>query len=297
MNKGLADPRKLLPWRTMFLPLKPLSNRQMGGPPFHPQCSKTTAPFVEALASGEELAAGEPDPDTDRLLNVRDRSTLQQRFQSMNMGKIVRERSKTVQPVASSKIVISDRDDAKRLESYARQFGVEKVDLQGRSDIGIPVVRGLQQAVSAGMAVPKSIVVDSNRFVDKYGRVDPGSVAYFAYRAGATEGNIYINPQWPGWKNIEQTMRDRYRRGLLSSDDPRHVMLHELAHCDFTSRRLDHRNAPFRSIQDRTLAGRVSLRATANKDEFLAEVTAARLVGKKFDEDVMALYRRLTNAT
>lgn len=81
----------------------PLSALPGGGPPFHPQCSKSTAPFVEALATDAELEAGEPDPDTDKLLNVADRSTLQQRFQALNLRKVVTERAKTVQPVAGRK--------------------------------------------------------------------------------------------------------------------------------------------------------------------------------------------------
>jgi hypothetical protein len=61
----------------------PLASLPGGGPPFHVQCSKSTAPFIEDLADPEEIEVGEPDPDTALLLNVRDTSELQRRFKSL----------------------------------------------------------------------------------------------------------------------------------------------------------------------------------------------------------------------
>jgi hypothetical protein len=61
----------------------PLSSLPGGGPPFHVNCTKSTAPFIEELADPEEIEVGEPDDDTARLLNVQDRSELQRRFQSL----------------------------------------------------------------------------------------------------------------------------------------------------------------------------------------------------------------------
>lgn len=211
------------------------------------------------------------------------------------MRKVVEERARKVQPVAGPKLVISESTPPKQLEFLAQQMGVPKVDFKGRGDIGVPIVRGLQQAVSAGVALPKALLVDVDEFRDAQGRVNPRGMAFFGYRLGQTEGNIYINPAWPGWKNLSATMQEFRRTGWLSSDDTRHIMLHEMAHCDFVKRRLDYRNAPFTKDEDLTIASRVSIRAAVNKDEFLAEVTAARLVGRQFDEEVMALYRRMTN--
>ena len=49
-----------------------LASTPGGGPPFHPNCSKSTAPFIEELADDEELAmAGGPaSGDSNRLLGM-----------------------------------------------------------------------------------------------------------------------------------------------------------------------------------------------------------------------------------
>jgi hypothetical protein len=42
-----------------------------GGPPFHPNCSKSTRPFVEELASGKQLDQAEGLDDADKLLGMK----------------------------------------------------------------------------------------------------------------------------------------------------------------------------------------------------------------------------------
>jgi BMFP domain-containing protein YqiC len=46
----------------------PYASLPDGGPPFHPNCSKGTRPFVEDLATGAQLRAAEPDEDVGKLL-------------------------------------------------------------------------------------------------------------------------------------------------------------------------------------------------------------------------------------
>jgi hypothetical protein len=45
-----------------------LSSLPSGGPPFHPNCSKSTRPFVEELASDQQLEAAEGVDEADKLL-------------------------------------------------------------------------------------------------------------------------------------------------------------------------------------------------------------------------------------
>jgi hypothetical protein len=60
------------------------------GPPFHPNCSKSTRPFVEALASEKELSQAEGDDDQDQMLGI-DPATAQKRFNALGIGPRVKQ--------------------------------------------------------------------------------------------------------------------------------------------------------------------------------------------------------------
>jgi Phage minor capsid protein 2 len=62
-----------------------------GGPPFHPNCTKSTRPFVESLASEKELDDAEGDDDQEKMLNI-DQSTAQRRFKDLQLHQQVKER-------------------------------------------------------------------------------------------------------------------------------------------------------------------------------------------------------------
>ncbi len=265
----------------------PLSALPGGGPPFHPNCSKSTAPFIEALADPQEIEAGKPDPDTDKLLNVQDRSELQRRFnmlqgkqQAEARGRSIRGRSD-----AGRKVQVSETDDPKYLAGILREMGVEEVDLGRHSDVGAMVVRGIQQVVSAGGAVPKSIVVDQAAFPVP----NKGDIGWYDYRMG----QMAFNPKWPGWRDGGKTMRVRYQQGQFSSDHPLHVVYHEAAHAHAAALNVNHRREKFSDADELSVAESVSRRAGVNKDEFLAEVRAARMAGRRFGKDILNLYERL----
>jgi hypothetical protein len=61
------------------------------GPPFHPQCSKSTAPFVEALASTAELARARPLSDAQRLRGMTT-SQAQRAFRDLQLRQQIAER-------------------------------------------------------------------------------------------------------------------------------------------------------------------------------------------------------------
>jgi len=114
----------------------PLSSLPSGGPPFHPNCSKGTAPFIEALADPEEIAAGLPDPDTDKLLNVRDRTELQRRYEALRLQPVVRARAATLRTDAGRKAITHAQDDPPYQEYLIRGLGVKSVRLGGDAAVG-----------------------------------------------------------------------------------------------------------------------------------------------------------------
>lgn len=82
-----------------------LSELPEGGPPFHPNCSKSTAPFIEDFATDAEKEAAARDDDTDKLLNVTDKSELQRRFQDLQLRQQVEQRAdKVVESITGQKV-------------------------------------------------------------------------------------------------------------------------------------------------------------------------------------------------
>jgi hypothetical protein len=62
-----------------------------GGPPFHPNCSKSTRPFVEELADERQMAAAEPLEDAGTLLGM-DVSRAQRAFKDLQLHAQVKDR-------------------------------------------------------------------------------------------------------------------------------------------------------------------------------------------------------------
>jgi hypothetical protein len=67
-----------------------------GGPPFHPNCSKSTRPFVEELAEPQQLADAEPLEDTRKLLGM-DTSRAQRSFKDLQLQAQVKDRYATTE--------------------------------------------------------------------------------------------------------------------------------------------------------------------------------------------------------
>jgi hypothetical protein len=65
------------------------------GPPFHPNCSKSTAPFIEALEDPAVIAQAKMDAD-DPMLRIRDRNALQRAFEDLQGRQEATERHRRV---------------------------------------------------------------------------------------------------------------------------------------------------------------------------------------------------------
>lgn len=71
-----------------------LASLPSGGPPFHPNCSKSTRPFIEGLASEKQLDDAEGDDDQPQMLNI-DTATAQRRYKDLQIEQQVRQRYPT----------------------------------------------------------------------------------------------------------------------------------------------------------------------------------------------------------
>lgn len=79
-----------------------LASLPSGGPPFHPNCSKSTRPFVEELARDDQINDGAPGGDVAKLVGV-DAATAQKRFKDLQIRQQVEDRFKrsTRRPAAA----------------------------------------------------------------------------------------------------------------------------------------------------------------------------------------------------
>lgn len=253
-----------------------------GGPPFHPNCTKGTAPFIEALADAQDIAAGEPDPDLEPMLTTDDRTELQRRFQATQGATQARTRAATLRTDAGRRALLPDHDEPNYQAHLIRQMGVAEVELGNDPQIGRQIVRAMQQVVSGGGTMPRRIEVAARR------RDTPGLAA-----ETSTDGVIRINPNWAGWRDGGETMRQWYEDGFASSDDPLHPIYHEAAHVHALANGFDHGRQRFDDPADLHVASLVSRDATRDMDEFIAEVRAGRTAGKRFAPSVINLYERL----
>jgi hypothetical protein len=71
----------------------PLSSMQGGGPPFHPNCSKSTRAFVEELATKAQIAAAEPDQDVGQLRGL-SASQAQRAYKDLQMRPQAEQRNR-----------------------------------------------------------------------------------------------------------------------------------------------------------------------------------------------------------
>ncbi|GAB4191741.1 MAG: hypothetical protein Kow00105_05790 [Phycisphaeraceae bacterium] len=265
----------------------PVSALPGDGPPFHVQCSKSTAPFVEVLADPVQVEDGKPDPDTDKLLNIQDRSELQRRFQALQLKTQAEARRRRIRgrSDAGRRVLTGPTDDVGYQASVLRDLGVQDVQLGRHADVGAMVVRATQRVVAAGGTVPRAIIVDELYFLGR-----PVSTIGVANYNDLT---VALDPLWPGWRDGGRLVRRQYERGWSSSPDPLHVIYHELAHIHAARLGVNHHMAPLIGTLERGVARSVSGRAAVNKDEFLAEVRAAKMAGRRLGQDVLDLYERL----
>lgn len=67
-----------------------------GGPPFHPNCSKSTRPFVEALASKSQLTDAKPLADATKLLGM-NQTEAQRSYKDLQLRQQVQKRYDTTE--------------------------------------------------------------------------------------------------------------------------------------------------------------------------------------------------------
>lgn len=116
---------------------------------------------------------------------------------------------------------------------------------------------------------------------------------------------VQINASHSAWKNPRQEMRKSRRKNEFSTSSAQHYAQHELGHVKNPTAKMSNSwDTQLRKkgqiyadandvVKAKTLARRVSRYAMQNPAEFTAEVSAGLALGKKYDKNVMALYRQV----
>jgi hypothetical protein len=175
-----------------------------------------------------------------------------------------------------------------------RRFGVD-VDYAGMVHIAQVADQVLAEAVERGLALPRAVRVDARPFIRR-GRNLLGLPAQADYCAD----EIYINPEsyeFRSRRSIRKYARRFYLKGYASTDNPGHILRHEVAHLlHARAAGIPHleelKAQPIRGTRVLPVAGRVSRRALESPLEFVAEVAAGIWDGRQYDPEIMGLYDR-----
>jgi hypothetical protein len=151
--------------------------------------------------------------------------------------------------------------------------------------------------IEAAVAYAKSkgfeVTIDAEVFRRHYGADASRTLGFYSPKRDA----IWLNPDHPSWSDPAAFFADPKYQTWFSSNHPEHTIYHEVGHGlharALGPERFDEWKDSFASAEDYRTARKVSKYATTNTSEFVAEVYAARVAGKRYDDDVLTLYERL----
>jgi hypothetical protein len=201
-------------------------------------------------------------------------------------------------------------------EQFAKnKLGVGEVNYGGRLDVANLCNHALFLAWQREIPMPRSVTFRPFQ----PGEGSPNDLAHYQPEFSDAPGHIVLNAQHPGWQDIVATMRKAREENQLSTDNPRHPMMHELGEMAmhqsvgweaFTpgQEEFEGNEEAFEALGDaeqvpldeqgRTpldiVADEVSDRARENHSEFVAEVFAALMLGRDelWDNHALMQYLR-----
>lgn len=191
-------------------------------------------------------------------------------------------------------------------EIFARnQLAIEKVDYGERLYIANVANHGFFIAHQHGAPMPRAIKV--RPFVEVDDRAE--ELAYCDAGLLDLPGEIVVNSAHRAWSDLSRIMVSARNRGLLSTDDPRHPIVHEMGELAMHQSLGGDRFFPFgegyladeRTFREMLSVGGpswvqiVSRRAALNHSGFVAEVFTGLLLGRhdlREDPIVMAAFRQ-----
>jgi hypothetical protein len=183
-------------------------------------------------------------------------------------------------------------------EKIAKGYGVKNVKYGSDENLAIAsqINQVLKEMVESGKPVPKRVQIDAGFFNKHYGRRAPSVQGAFVANRDPNRALLMINPQATAWRN-PKLIQENYTAGRWASDHPLAVIHHEMGHFLHMHNYGYSKYSLLRTVdltkkEREMIAQEVSLYATANVLEFVAEVYAGMMAGRKFSSEIMALYKR-----
>jgi len=164
------------------------------------------------------------------------------------------------------------------------------------------VVDGLNDVKKAGFALPKKVIADYSIFKDAPKITEPdGSIkelipARTSVRTSITRRDtIYLNPKY-AWKDVEAIMSKSFKEKKLATDNPKHIIYHEVGHLLHKKANSSICNRSFDEIptgEDKTLIEKyIGSYASRSYGEFVAECFVAKFLGKELPDKIDNLYKK-----
>ena len=174
----------------------------------------------------------------------------------------------------------------KAAEAYALNMGVHAhFSSPKHLPIANIVNQGLAEAKMRELPLPKTVVFHSA----------PNQQARLAW-IDARQSKITINTAATTWMHLNYFVPKNFTNGFWSTGDPLHPILHELGHLRHYQENPISYLRPPRSWtdKDKSVANTVSVIASMDHKEFVAEVHVGLLVDSCYNKDVKKLYKEFT---
>jgi hypothetical protein len=265
-----------------------------GGAPFHPRCTKRYTAFVAGLQTPEAIEAGRLKPHERELLgpeSAKAQRLYQPPAKPPATVKPLRQPLVTPQPASET------RDDDPVLVGRSDDSGAlaVRIDVNDKA-VAESASRAWDRCKKAGFNVPKVIKDRPDLSIFQPG---VGDNSFAAYHALTDE--IYVNSNSPNWANIKDLLRAGRLANKASTDDPDHVIIHEIGHYAHRNavgldRYLEIRKMRFSPEEVELVTKHVSSYAATQPVEMIAEVFAAKIAGRVMPKAVLDLYRRYGGA-
>lgn len=176
----------------------------------------------------------------------------------------------------------------KRLENILKSLGIN-ANYSENMNAALIGTEGLLDLINQGYKVPKNIILGTK---NKYINSIFTNHDVFAIQSGFT---IHLNSN-VSWHNIEETTNKMAHAGHISSNNPKHVIYHEVGHYQhrfgsflrYAFSALGENKLPI-GVED-FVKETVSDYGASSITDFVAEVFAGHVAGKKYPKDILDLY-------
>ncbi|OGI16826.1 MAG: hypothetical protein A2287_00910 [Candidatus Melainabacteria bacterium RIFOXYA12_FULL_32_12] len=184
----------------------------------------------------------------------------------------------------------------KDAEIYAKnELGID-ADFKDSLILANLAVNALKDVKKAGYKLPQKVISDYEKFKNYKKTTIKGKTLEItaAITYPDNGGIIYLNSKFD-WNNVNKRMKKNFTKHLLSSNKPKHIFYHEIGHfLHYVADKnmYNKTNNVEISLKTRKLIkNKVGEYASQDFGEFIAELFAAKFIGRKYSDKIQNLYR------